>query len=107
MLLAVGLQVAAAVVLKLIADASLERLNAWIVGGIGVVLVLNLLRLVVWGAAHRRFPLSSTFPLGALFFPAMLIVALVFGDEVSARQIAGAVLITAGTVWINWQVNVK
>jgi drug/metabolite transporter (DMT)-like permease len=100
MLVAVGLQVAGSVLLKVLAEASTSRSLLLVAPGIAAVLVLNLLRLGVWGVAHQRFPLSTSFPLSSLFFPAMLGVAYAFGEPVGGRQIAGAVLITAGTAWL-------
>jgi len=104
MLAAVVLQVVGAVALKGLADHFDDWSAAWIVAGIAVVGVLNVLRLVVWGFAHRRFPLSTTFPLSTLFFPLMLIVAGLFGDPIYVQQIAGTLLITAGVFWINAKV---
>jgi drug/metabolite transporter (DMT)-like permease len=103
MLLAVALQVAGATVLKTLADGA-DRASATLVAlGIGAVIVLNLLRIGVWGAAHRRYPLSRTFPLSALFFPAMLALALVYGEEPGVQQVFGALLITGGASWLTWQ----
>jgi drug/metabolite transporter (DMT)-like permease len=101
MLIAVSLQVFGAVLLKTLADARSTLTVGLMVAGIGAVLVLNLVRLGVWGLAHSRFPLSTTFPLSSLFFPAMLAVAAAFGDEIGFRQILGAVLITAGAFWLS------
>jgi len=103
MLLAVALQVAGATVLKTLADGADRASLSLAALGIGVVVVLNLLRIVVWGAAHRRYPLSRTFPLSALFFPAMLLLALAYGEEPGVRQVAGALLITGGASWLTWQ----
>ncbi len=101
MLGAVALQVLGAILLKVLADQVHVTITVWIVAGVGGVIVLNLLRLLVWGYAHRRFPLSTTFPLSSLFFPAMLLVAFAFGDPIEARQILGATLITLGVIWLN------
>jgi hypothetical protein len=100
MLIAVALQVAGAVLLKTIAD----RQDSWSIAvlglGLAAVGAVDVARLVVWGFAHRRFPLSTTFPLSSLFFPAMLGVAILYGDEVGALQVAGAALITGGVAWL-------
>ena len=100
MVVAVALQVVGAVLLKTIAD----RHDSWtiVVIGLGLAAVgaVDVARLIVWGVAHRRFPLSTTFPLSSLFFPAMLGVAYLYGDEVGALQLAGAALITGGVAWL-------
>lgn len=101
MLVAVSLQVMGAVLLKIMADERHALTLLLILVGVGGVLVLNLIRLVVWGYAHRRFPLSTTFPLSSLFFPAMLGVAAWFGDEIGPVQIIGALLIASGAFWLS------
>ncbi|MGI9432698.1 MAG: hypothetical protein ACR2PQ_10810 [Myxococcota bacterium] len=103
MLLAVGLQVLGAIVLKTLADRVDHASATMVALGIGAVVVLNLLRVGVWGAAHRRYPLSRTFPLSALFFPAMLVLAVAYGEEAGARQVIGAISITVGASWLTWQ----
>ena len=105
MLGAVALQVAGAVLLKTIADNRLNWGLALLAGGVGAVIVINLIRLAVWARAHRRFSLSSTFPLSSLFYPAMLGVAIAFGDRVGLRQVIGALLITGGTFWLSARVR--
>lgn len=101
MLVAVILQVLGAVLLKVLADERHSLAFVFLLLGVGAVLVLNLVRLLVWGYAHRRFPLSTTFPLSSLFFPAMLGVATWFGDEIGSVQILGALLIASGTFWLS------
>ncbi len=100
MVVAVALQVTGAVLLKTIAD----RRDSWSLAvlalGLAAVGVVDIVRLIVWGVAHRRFPLSTTFPLSSLFFPAMLGVAYLYGDEVGTLQVAGAALITGGVTWL-------
>ena len=105
MLFAVGLQVFGAVLLKTIADRHLELRISILAAAIGVVMCLNLVRLVVWGIAHKRYPLSTTFPMSSLFYPAMLVVAVLFGDDVGFRQVVGATLITFGTAWLSIRVQ--
>jgi drug/metabolite transporter (DMT)-like permease len=96
---AVAMQVAAAVVLKGLADRPGLPLAA-LAAGIGLAAGINGLRFLVWGYAHRRYPLSVSYPLSSLFFPLMLGVAWLYGDPVSARQAAGCLLITCGVLWL-------
>lgn len=105
MLLAVCLQVGGAVLLKVLADSRETLSVGLILLGIGAVLSVNVLRLGVWGLAHSRFPLSSTFPLSSLFYPAMLGVAVWFGDDIGAQQVVGALLIASGSVWLTLRVD--
>ena len=105
MLVAVGLQVAGAVLLKTIADHRLDWSVALVAGVGGAVVLVDLARLGVWGLAHRRFSLSSTFPLSSLFYPVMLLVAAGFGDVIGVRQILGGLLVTGGTLWLSSRVR--
>ena len=93
---AIALQIVGAVLLKWLADLETDGVTPLLVGGMAAVLALNGLRFGVWSLAHSRFPVVRTVPYAALFFPAMLPVAVAFGDSVGASQILGAVLITAG-----------
>jgi drug/metabolite transporter (DMT)-like permease len=104
MMTAVCLQIVGAVLLKTIADHRVDWSILVLAGGVGMVICLNLIRLGVWGFAHKHFPLSTTFPLSSLFYPAMLIVAAGFGDEIGVRQVVGALLIASGTMWLSTRV---
>ena len=65
MLLAVCLQLLGAVRLKTIADNRLTWTAGLVALGVAGVVLLNLIRLGVWGYANSRFPLSTTFPLSS------------------------------------------
>jgi multidrug transporter EmrE-like cation transporter len=106
MLGAVALQVIGAVILKLLADNFDEWTTALVLLGVAGVILVNVARLGVWGLAHSRFPLSTTFPLSSLFYPAMLVLAVLFGDQVGMTQVGGAALIAAGTFWLTARVSV-
>jgi hypothetical protein len=96
----VVLQLASAWVLGSVA-AMLPR-PGWVIGVIAILAAigLNLLRFVIWGYAHRRFPISHTYPLTALFFPCVLVLSYFRGDLISMHQIAGTLLITIGAFWL-------
>ncbi len=93
---AVGFQVLGAVLLKSLVDLRAEETPLLLAAGMAVVLALNGVRFGVWSLAHARFPIARTVPFGALFFPAMLPVAVAFGDPVGPAEILGALLIAAG-----------
>lgn len=65
---------------------------------LALVAVLSLGRLLVWGAMHKRFPVSIAYPATALFFPCVVAVAAAFGEHVSFMQILGACLVTSGVL---------
>ncbi|MBI5136221.1 MAG: hypothetical protein HZA24_02670 [Nitrospirae bacterium] len=101
---AVALNVASAVTLKTLAD--LERVSLWLlVGAVAFVAGLNCLRFLVWGVAHKKYPLSLSYPLSSMFFPLMLGVSYLYGDPVRLTQVAGTGLITLGVLWMALRVK--
>lgn len=98
-LVAVGLNLSSAVLLKLLTIYGPSAV--WVIAlGIGVAIVINAARLWVWAIIHRRYPLSHTYPMASLFFPAMLGIAYCFDEPITGRQFMGAVLVTMGVYWI-------
>jgi len=95
----VGLNAISAVLLKTIADHRSLGVSIVLLGLSGVF-VINVLRFVLWGVAHRRYPLSETYPLTSLFFPLMLVISWRYGDPLGPKQILGTLLITGGVVWL-------
>lgn len=61
------------------------------------------LRFILWGYAHRRWPLSVTYPMTAVFFPMLIALAAVYGEQVTARQWLGGLLISGGVAWLSFQ----
>lgn len=99
----VGLNVSSAIVLKTLASQDAHLI---VIGlGLGIVFLLNGLRLVVWMFANRRFPLSTTYPLTSVFFPVMLGVSFAYDEEITLSRIMGTLLITSGVFWLGWRVN--
>lgn len=91
----VALQLVAALILKLAPPFSLS--NALAVALIlAAVLTLNIARFWLWGALHRRYPISVAYPASALLFPGVLAMAWYFGEPVAAAQISGAGLVLIG-----------
>lgn len=92
--LTVILQLLAAYVLDVAASARTIGLAAIL--AIGVAIALHGIRFLLWGYAHKRYPLSHTYPLTALFFPFVLVISHWRGDHVGSWQWAGTLLITLG-----------
>jgi drug/metabolite transporter (DMT)-like permease len=65
---------------------------------LALVALLSFGRLLVWGAMHKRFPVSIAYPATALFFPCVVAVAAAFGEHVSFTQLLGACLVTSGVL---------
>src|SRR3546814_22908 len=63
-----------------------------------VILGLNFSRFVLWNAIHKRYPISIAYPATALFFPCLVALAHVMGEQISQWQLAGVSLVTAGVL---------
>jgi drug/metabolite transporter (DMT)-like permease len=61
------------------------------------------LRFLLWGYAHKRWPLSVTYPLTAVFFPMLIALAAFYGEPVTLQQWLGGLCITAGVAWLALQ----
>ncbi|WP_036136046.1 hypothetical protein [Luteimonas mephitis] len=94
-LLTVAIQLVAAWILDVAAKREL-RWDLLAAGAVAAAVVLNGLRFLVWGFAHRRFPLSLTYPFTALFFPLVLMLSYWRGEAIAWAQIGGTMLITLG-----------
>jgi drug/metabolite transporter (DMT)-like permease len=97
--IAVVLNMLSAVLLKTMADNPRMSLLKLVVG-ITAVIAINGGRFFVWGYAHQKYPLSKTYPLSSIFFPLMVPVSYLYGEVVHVNHIIGAVLITAGVLWL-------
>jgi drug/metabolite transporter (DMT)-like permease len=101
---AVGLNISAAILMKLLANQTRIAILLLLLG-IGLVVLLNGLRLVVWMFANKRFPLSTMYPLTSIFYPLMLIVSYFFGEKITSYQIFGTFLIALGVFWLGWRIK--
>lgn len=83
---------------KLVKDAAAIPLSRPFALGALLVVVLALAsaRFAIWGAMHKRYPLSLAYPASALFFPMVVAMAWLHGEVVTAWQAAGAALVTFG-----------
>lgn len=65
-------------------------------------LVALMVQALVWQQALKRYPLSVAYPfMSAVFLIIPAVSFFVFDEPISAGQMAGAVLIAAGTVMLN------
>ena len=97
---AVGLSLISAVVLKEAADMSQTSLFT-ITALISLVILINLLRVFFWAAIHKRFRLSDSYPLTSIFFPMIMMLSLLYGEEIGLGEIIGTSLITLGVLLLN------
>lgn len=65
---------------------------------LALVAILSISRFVVWGALHKRFPMSLTYPATALFFPCLVGIAAAYGEHVATPQWIGACLVASGVM---------
>lgn len=63
-----------------------------------VVIGLSFGRFAVWGAMHKRYPVSVAYPATAMFFPCLVALAYVYGEPVSVQQVCGAVAVSMGVL---------
>ena len=77
----------------------IERyLSLQYIGSLAALMVQAL----VWQQALKRYPLSVAYPfMSAVFLIIPVVSFFVFDETISVGQIAGAVLIAAGTVMLN------
>ena len=92
---AVGINLMAALVMKWAAIRG-DLLSATTVLVIGLVLVLNGVRFLMWRAAHRRYRFADVMPLSALFFPLVGFTSWLQGEPMNWYSVLGIGLITAG-----------
>lgn len=93
----IALQIVNAALIKFASGFPATRL-AWIAAVLAVVAASSVGRFVVWGAMHKRFPVSVAYPATALFFPCLVAVAAAFGEPVSVMQVSGAGIVTLGVL---------
>ena len=74
----------------------------WTAMVIGFAVGLNGLRFLIWAYTHRRYPLSLSYPLTALFFPCILGVSAIYGESISPQQVVAVAVIMTGIVLMNW-----
>lgn len=97
--MAVGLNLASAVVLKEAADMRDTPLLV-ISTLVFLVILINLLRVAFWSAIHKRFRLSDSYPLTSMFFPMILMLSALYGEEIEITKLIGTVFITLGVLML-------
>jgi len=99
-LLTVLLSIASALILDY--AAARGEIIAFTMGAIVAAFSLNILKFFLWGAIHKRYDLSDSYPLVALFYPAIFSIALFQGEaEVTFFHLVGIILISSGVVVMN------
>jgi hypothetical protein len=78
----VGISISTALILDYIQNLNLDFFNLYILLGITFVLGLNVFKFVVWNFLHKRYELSSTYPMTAIYFPLIYIISVIKGEIV-------------------------
>lgn len=65
-----------ALVLDYIQDLGYGLFSFYTIMGIIFVLFLNVGKFILWNFLHKRYDLSSTYPLTAIYFPLIYIIAV-------------------------------
>lgn len=93
----VGLQLINAMLVKFASATPAPPLL--VVGGLlMVVLVLSFVRFFIWNGIYKRYPISLAYPLSAIFFPAVVVIAWAMGESIGILQISGAMLVMVGVI---------
>ena len=67
-----------------------------------IVIIINFAKFKVWGIIYKRFHLSESYPLVALFFPLVYAVSIYNGEaKLEANKVIGIVLILFGIFILN------
>jgi drug/metabolite transporter (DMT)-like permease len=96
-LLNVGIQLFAAIILKSTSSA------VGVAYAIGILFVLSLngVRFLSWGMLNKYFSLSEVYPLTTLFFPVLYAYSVLFENvPIEIGKIVGICLISGGAVFL-------
>ena len=72
----VCISIATALILDYIGNLHGSLFNTYVILGLLIVLVLNSFKFIVWNFLHKRYDLSSTYPLTAIYFPLIYIISV-------------------------------
>lgn len=97
------IQIAVAVLLKELANAHGGGSTGVFMLVVATAIGLNGLRFLVWGYTHKHYPLSHSYPLTALFFPCILLIAAFYGERIGWAQVAGVATILLGLILMTWE----
>lgn len=62
-----------------------------------LVFAINVVKFIAWGWLNKRYDLSKTYPLTALFFPLIFIYAVVIEDTIlTVQKVLGLTIILVG-----------
>jgi len=66
---------------------------------LGIVFLVNIVKFKIWGFVYKRYNLNESYPLTALFFPLIYLVAIINNEAViEFNKIIGILLIVVGAL---------
>jgi hypothetical protein len=72
----VSISIATALILDYIESVYSGLFNTYVILGLLIVLGLNVFKFIAWSILHKRYDLSSTYPLTAIYFPLIYIISV-------------------------------
>lgn len=74
---------------------------------VGIVVTINFIKFIVWGKIYKKYDLSESYPLIALFFPLIYFVAIIKSEaNLEILKVVGVLFIFIG-IWVMNKKNVK
>lgn len=66
---------------------------------LGIVIVLNIFKFILWGYIHKNYKISKSYPLTSIFFPIIFIISIVMEElNFSLHKLFAVLLILSGIV---------
>ena len=104
----VGISISTALILDHVEALHNNFFSLYTFLGILFVLALNALKFFVWYFLHKKFELSSTFPLTAIYFPLIYIISVLKNEMVvDLYSLIAIVLVFFGVYLILSSENTK
>lgn len=78
--LIVSISILTALILDYIQNLDLNIVDIYVAFGLFVVLGLNTFKFILWNFLHKRYDLSSTYPMTAIYFPLIYFISVLKGE---------------------------
>lgn len=97
--IAISLNITCVIILKQLADY--KKIDIIILAlGLCIIFILNIVRLIIWGIIHKRFELTTSFPLTSIFYPLILLISYLLGEVIALKEIVATCFIVSGVLWL-------
>lgn len=92
----VSISILTALILDYLKSLNFDILSIYVLLGISIVFVLNIVKFFLWNFLHKRYDLSSTYPMTSIYFPLIYIISIIKGEV----QISILSFISMGLIFI-------